>query len=354
MSTAKVIQFRPKEVKESIVSNKKRGFTLVYKSLKDAPFYKNLERKSLWLHLLLQAAYDECRDSFNGNVITLQRGQLLGSVQTWANDCGVGYDSARRSIEYFESEGMIITFTKKGKSGFTVVTIANFESYQDAKKQENSADYNANYDAELNADYKPACNKALSDDSADYKTELDADYHAEASNNINNLKIKDLKDYGLNQADADSEPDKSEIKIPLDAAIHEQRGKSLKWGTAEDLRCAEWLIDTRAKAFTAKGLPIPKKPSAAGWANDVRMMRMTDGRTHHEIGELFVWVCRTGRELEFCQSPAKLREKWDNLQLRRANSERGVTNYQKPMSNIAAAQMAARASGVTYDDNEPL
>ena len=137
MSTAKVIQFRPKEVKESIVSNKKRGFTLVYKSLKDAPFYKNLERKSLWLHLLLQAAYDECRDSFNGNVITLQRGQLLGSVQTWANDCGVGYDSARRSIEYFESEGMITTFTKKGKSGFTVVTIANFESYQDAKKQEN-------------------------------------------------------------------------------------------------------------------------------------------------------------------------------------------------------------------------
>ena len=165
---------------------------------------------------------------------------------------------------------------------------------------------------------------------------------------------QDLKDYGPKQADAVSEPAPSEIKIPLDAAIHEQRGKSLKWGTADDLRCAEWLIDFRAKAFTAKGLSVPKKPSAAGWANDVRMMRMTDGRTHHEIGELFVWVCRTGRELEFCQSPAKLREKWDNLQLRRANSERGVTNYQKPMSNIAAAQMAARASGVTYDDNEPL
>lgn len=160
--------------------------------------------------------------------------------------------------------------------------------------------------------------------------------------------------YGPNQANADSEPDKSEIKIPLDAAIHEQRGKSLKWGTAEDLRCAEWLIDTRAKAFTAKGLPIPKKPSIAGWANDIRLMRSTDHRTHYEIGELFMWVCKTGRELEFCQSPAKLREKWDNLQLRRANSERGVTNYQKPMSNIAAAQMAARASGVTYDDNEPL
>ena len=165
---------------------------------------------------------------------------------------------------------------------------------------------------------------------------------------------QDQEIYGPNQAGADSEPAKSEIKIPLDAAIHEQRGKSLKWGTAEDLRCAEWLIDTRAKAFTAKGLPIPKKPSIAGWANDIRLMRTTDHRTHYEIGELFMWVCKTGRELEFCQSPAKLREKWDNLQLRKANAERGVTGYQKPLSNIAAAQLAARASGVTYDDNEPL
>jgi DNA-binding transcriptional regulator YhcF (GntR family) len=191
MNTAvnNVIQFRPSEVSKSIVSNKKRGFTLVYKSLKDAPFYKNLERKSLWLHLLLQAAYEECTDSFNGNVITLQRGQLLGSVQAWANDCGVSYDSARRSIEYFESEGMITTCTKKGKSGFTVVTMVNFESYQDAKKQENSADYSANYDANYDADYKPAPHMGLSGVDAEYKTELSADYHAEASNNINNLKI---------------------------------------------------------------------------------------------------------------------------------------------------------------------
>lgn len=163
-----------------------------------------------------------------------------------------------------------------------------------------------------------------------------------------------LKTHGAKQADAVSAPASNEIKIPPDAAIHEQRGKTLKWGTAEDLRCAEWFIETRAKAFTAKGLPTPKSPSVAGWANDIRLMRTTDRRNHADMCHLFAWVCKTGRELEFCQSPATLRDKWDNLHLRKANAERGVTSNQRPLSNIAAAQIAARAMGVSYDDNEPL
>ena len=163
-----------------------------------------------------------------------------------------------------------------------------------------------------------------------------------------------LKTHGAKQADAVSAPASNEIKIPPDAAIHEQRGKTLKWGTAEDLRCAEWFIETRAKAFTAKGLPTPKSPSVAGWANDIRLMRTTDRRNHADMCHLFAWVCKTGRELEFCQSPATLRDKWDNLHLRKANAERGVTSNQRPLSNIAAAQIAAQAMGVSYDDNEPL
>ena len=42
------------------------------------------------------------------------------------------------------------------------------------------------------------------------------------------------------------------------------------------------------------------------------------------------------------------------LHLRKANAERGVTSNLRPLSNIAAAQIAAQAMGVSYDDNEPL
>ena len=219
MSTAKVIPFRPREVKENIVRNKKRGFTLVYKSLKDAPFYKNLERKSLWLHLLLEAAYEECTDSFNGHQITLQRGQLIGSVNLWAEACGISYDSARRSIEYFEAEGMISVQAKKGKSGFTLIKLVNFESYQDVKKPENSADYDANHKTDYDADYKSLSDNGFHGASADYDANHKTDYDAEALNNINNKPP--IVPHDLQSADAEL-PDADTPKTKRSTAINYQ------------------------------------------------------------------------------------------------------------------------------------
>lgn len=169
------------------------------------------------------------------------------------------------------------------------------------------------------------------------------------------LQRQDLKPLGPRTADAAPDPVVEQEVIPPDAVIHARRGKALRWGTQDDLTCATWLIETRAKAFTAKGLAVPKKPELVGWVNDIRLMRQHDNRTHSEICHLFAWVCRTGRELEFCQSPATLRDKWDSLQLRKANSERGVTSTQKPQSNVAAAQAQAQAimaAGLGgYDDD---
>ena len=145
-------------------------------------------------------------------------------------------------------------------------------------------------------------------------------------------------------------------KIPIDAVVHERRGKTLFWGNADDQKCANWLSNLRAKAFTAKGLSEPKAPDAIKWVNEVRLMRQHDQRSHHDICELFLWVCKTGRELEFCQGPKKLRDKWDELLLRKANSERGVN--QRPLSNLEAAQARAQAiidAGLGgYDENTIL
>lgn len=169
---------------------------------------------------------------------------------------------------------------------------------------------------------------------------------------------QDLNTFGAGTADAAPDPVVEQDRIPIGAAIHEKTGKTMKWGTAEDLVCAQWFIDIRAKAFTAKGLSVPKSQPLVGWVNDIRLMREHDKRSHLEICQLFSFVCHTGRELEFCQAPKTLRDKWDQLQLKKANSERGVTGNQKPLSNIAAAQEAARAakeSGIgAYDDETIL
>lgn len=85
-----------------------------------------------------------------------------------------------------------------------------------------------------------------------------------------------------------------------------------KWGTAADQQCAEWIL-----ALLEKVKPFPKKPVLAAWANDVRLMRDLDGRSHREICELCLWASKDAFWHTNILSPAKLRAKWDTLSLQR-------------------------------------
>lgn len=163
-------------------------------------------------------------------------------------------------------------------------------------------------------------------------------------------EIKDLNTYGDNDASHHSTNTNIENENPSSLSKQKKQEKF----TEDDLQCAEWLINLRSQAFTSKGMAKPKDPQVRKWANDVRMMREIDGRTHREICELFKWVCETGRELEFCQSANKLRSKWDELQLKRFNAKNNVTGYRKPLNPLQAAQEAIKAAGITYDDDEIL
>lgn len=94
-----------------------------------------------------------------------------------------------------------------------------------------------------------------------------------------------------------------------------------KWGTAEDRQCAEWII-----ALVEKIKPSPKKPVLIAWANDVRLMRELDGRSHREICELFRWASQDAFWCTNILSPAKLRAKWDTLSLQRDAGGRRSTS----------------------------
>ncbi|MEB8638626.1 helix-turn-helix domain-containing protein [Cronobacter muytjensii] len=91
-----------------------------------------------------------------------------------------------------------------------------------------------------------------------------------------------------------------------DAVVYTPSGKS--WGNQGDLDCAGWIFE-RVKLIT----PSARSPNWTEWANDVRLMRQIDGRTHREICELFK---RASRDKFWCTNilcPSKLREKWDVL-----------------------------------------
>ncbi|EAA7274061.1 replication protein [Salmonella enterica] len=100
-------------------------------------------------------------------------------------------------------------------------------------------------------------------------------------------------------------------KLPVlkpDAAIQ----SGAKWGTSEDLRCAEWLF-----AVVQSISSSAKQPNYAAWANDIRLMRERDNRTHKEIATLFKWACEDKFWKGNVLCPSTLREKWTQLDIKR-------------------------------------
>ncbi|EFB8031340.1 replication protein, partial [Escherichia coli LAU-EC7] len=80
----------------------------------------------------------------------------------------------------------------------------------------------------------------------------------------------------------------------------------------------------------------PKEPNWTAWANDVRTMRMLDGRTHRQICEMFGRLQRDSFWVKNIMSPAKLREKWDELVIRlgRSPAQRCVNHISEPDTEI--------------------
>lgn len=84
-----------------------------------------------------------------------------------------------------------------------------------------------------------------------------------------------------------------------------------------------------------------REPNWDVWANDVRLMREIDGRTHAEVCELFLWAKKDSFWCVNIQSPGKLREKWDTLTARRGNP------VQRPAAAPAHSTLASQQQSST-------
>ncbi|EPV4351732.1 hypothetical protein ACV54S_005161, partial [Escherichia coli] len=83
--------------------------------------------------------------------------------------------------------------------------------------------------------------------------------------------------------------------------------------------------------FTDKTLS--RKPGAVQWANDIRLMRERDGRNHRDMCVLFRWACQDNFWSGNVLSPAKLRDKWTQLEINR-NKQQAVVTASKPKLDL--------------------
>ena len=99
-----------------------------------------------------------------------------------------------------------------------------------------------------------------------------------------------------------------EPNTPLSEQSPDAPAKPKKWGTEEDHKAARWIFSMICKLNRDA-----KEPNWDGWANDIRLMRESDRRTHHQICELFKWANADDFWKSNILSTGKLREKWDQL-----------------------------------------
>ncbi|MDD7545601.1 replication protein [Actinobacillus porcinus] len=85
--------------------------------------------------------------------------------------------------------------------------------------------------------------------------------------------------------------------------------------SADDMKAAMWIGEQVKKLS-----PNIKNPNFENWANQIRLMRERDKRTHKDICELFQWANQDTFWRANILSPAKLREKWDQLEIKRRSS----------------------------------
>ncbi|MEL5468214.1 helix-turn-helix domain-containing protein [Serratia nevei] len=129
-----------------------------------------------------------------------------------------------------------------------------------------------------------------------------------------------------------TQPDESDEEKFLsrhpEAAVFSAKKKI--WGSAEDLKCAEWIRSRIVKLYEQAAesdgeVARPKEPNWTDWANEIRLMCSQDGRTHKQICELFA---KANRDPFWCKnilSPSKLREKWDDLTLKLSANPAGAS-----------------------------
>lgn len=111
------------------------GYIKLHRKLIRSDWYKNQEAKSLFIHCLLKANYEEAE--FRG--VKIQAGSFATSRRKLAAELGMTERSVRTAMKVLEASGTIETITtqkttqfatQSKRLNFTIVTVKKWSQYQ--------------------------------------------------------------------------------------------------------------------------------------------------------------------------------------------------------------------------------
>lgn len=268
-----------------------KGFALIHRQFMDSRLYRDSQAVHLWLHLILKANHTDEEVNTDIGMMIVRRGQMITGRPTLVSETFIPDNKVKSLLRTFESKGMI-NIESKGRK-FSLISIVKYDDFQSQNCPTN-VQRMSNENTSKNAPLSDVC-------------PTDVQRMSINNNNILNTNV-------FNDRPRISKS--SPRKAKPEAAVSSPKGD--KWGTADDLKAAQWIFQLITRIS-----PSAKTPNWSGWANDIRLMREQDSRTHSDICQMFQFANRDSFWKSNILSPAKLREKWTQLEAKRNTQGQG-------------------------------
>lgn len=268
-----------------------KGFALIHRQFMDSRLYRDSQAVHLWLHLILKANHTDEEVNTDIGIMIVRRGQMITGRPTLVSETFIPDNKVKSLLRTFESKGMI-NIESKGRK-FSLISIVKYDDFQSQ---------NCPTDVQRMSNANTSKNAPLSDVCPTDVQRL----------SINNNNILNTNVFNDRPRISKSSPRKAKPE----AAVSSPKGD--KWGTADDLKAAQWIFQLITRIS-----PSAKTPNWSGWANDIRLMREQDSRTHSDICQMFQFANRDSFWKSNILSPAKLREKWTQLEAKRNTQGQG-------------------------------
>ena len=108
-----------------------RGWIKIYRKMQDCWIWEDKEpfdKRSAWIDLLLTANHSDTKILFNGELIVVNKGQILTSIRKLSDRWKWSYDKCVRFLNLLQNDGMLRKECDKSR---TLLTIENYGIYQD-------------------------------------------------------------------------------------------------------------------------------------------------------------------------------------------------------------------------------
>lgn len=112
------------------------GWIKIYRKMLDWEWYRDVNTKSLFLHLLLIANTKD--GEWQG--VPIKRGQVATSLSSLARELGMSIQNVRTSLTKLK---LTRNLTSESTNKLTIITICKFEDYQDLQQANQQAEQHA-------------------------------------------------------------------------------------------------------------------------------------------------------------------------------------------------------------------